>query len=403
MAKKATEYIHAIFIAILLVVLIDLFTNTIPPHWDALNYLDMARSGILGNDNLVAPFAYRPGMPFLSRAMSELFSVPIEQGFQIIAYIAAVGLLMSTFMLARCFTDDFGQAIIPVVIIGLLFVHIKVPLFFYTFVDISAYPLIVIAFWALVKKRYVLCLMVSSIGLLFKEFLVIPLLLLIVQFTRLYWHDRSRRNLFYLLITISIGASVILIPRLCIPVQDSYQEIDPINKPRTLAKLLDNPLDELRNINIFYAMMSYWLPSLLLLTTDRFKTIWFELEELKELMAIYLGVDLLLTMYGGSNLPIFVAYSVPVQIVILAILLKHGVHLIELVFMLVAMLMYNKILLNIPLPEKSFNVYIDFYGGYASRVNITTVVRFIEMFMYILISKGLRTIIHIHHSGSKLI
>lgn len=389
------------FIAILLVVLIDLFTNAISPHWDALNYLDMARSGIIGNDNLVAPFAYRPGMPFLSRAVSELFSVSIEQGFQIVAYIAAIGLLISTFLLARSFTDDFGQAIIPVVIVGLSFAHIKVPLFFYTFVDISAYPLMVIAFWALVKKRYVLCLIVSSIGLLFKEFLVIPLLLLIVQFARLYEHDRSRRTLLYLLIIIGIGASVILIPRLCIPVQDSYQEIDPINKPRTLAKLLDNPLDELRNINIFYAIMSYWLPSLLLLTTDRFKTIWFELKELKGLIAIYLGVDLLLTMYGGSSLPIFVAYSVPVQIVILAILLKHGVHLGELALVLVVMLMYNKILLNIPLPEENLDAYIDFYGGYASRVNITTLVRFIEMFIYILISKGLRTIIHIHYLGSE--
>jgi len=365
MRRKATEYIHAVFIAVLLVVLIDLFTNTIPPHSDALNYIDMARSGIIGNDNLVAPFAYRPGMPFLSRAMSELFSVPIEQGFQIVAYIAAVGLLMSTFMLARCFTDDFGKAIITVVIVGLSFAHIKVPLFFYTVVDISAYPLIVIAFWALVKKRYVLCLIVSSVGLLFKEFLVIPLLLLIVQFARLYGHDRSRRTLLYLLIIIGIGTSVILVPRLCIPVQDSYQEIDPINKPRTLARLLDNPLDEVRNINIFYAMMSYWLPSLLLLTADRFKTIWFELKELRELMAIYLGLDLLLTMYGGSSLPIFVAYSVPVQIVILAVLLKHGVHLVELVFVLVVMLMYNKILLNIPLPEENLDAYIDFYGGYA--------------------------------------
>jgi hypothetical protein len=204
-----------------------------------------------------------------------------------------------------------------------------------------------------------------------------------------------------LLITIGIGASVILVPRLCIPVQDSYQEIDPINKPRTLAKLLDNPLDELRNINIFYAMMSYWLPSLLLLTTDRFKTIWFELKELKGLIAIYLGADLLLTMYGGSNLPIFVAYSVPVQIVILAVLLKYGAHLLELVFVLVVMLMYNKILLNIPLPEKSLDAYIDFYGGYASRVNISTVIRFIEIVIYIQISKGLRAIIHIHHSGSE--
>jgi len=106
-------------------------------------------------------------------------------------------------------------------------------------------------------------------------------------------------------------------------------------------------------------------------------------------------------MYGGSSLPIFVAYSVAVQIVILSILLKHGVHPVELVFVLVVMLMYNKILLNIPLPERSIDAYIDFYGGYASRVNITTLVRFLEMFIYILISKGLRTIIHIHHSDSK--
>jgi hypothetical protein len=194
--------------------------------------------------------------------------------------------------------------------------------------------------------------------------------------------------------------SVILIPRLYIPVQGSYQEIDPIDNFRTLKRLWNYLLNEPKNINTLYAIMSYWLPSLLLLTSDRFKSIWYELRNFKGFILIYLSLNLLLTVYGGTNLLVFVSYSVAVQIVILSLLIKHGIHPIELVFMLMVMLIYNKILLNIPLPQENFDAYIDFYGGWSSRVNIMTVVRFLEMLIFILMSKGLRVIIQIYHSDS---
>jgi len=91
-----------------------------------------------------------------------------------------------------------------------------------------------------------------------------------------------------------------------------------------------------------------------------------------------------LTMYGGGNILIYVSYSIAVQAVVLALCFRYGVGIAEGIYVVVVMLLYNKIMLHIPLPTDGFDAYVDFYGGYASRVTLPTLMRAIEMGAYVI-------------------
>ena len=68
--NKMLTYVGVFIVAIVLVIIINRFTNTMPPINDAIYYVNMGEEGIIGNDDLVAPFAYRPGVPILSKIIS---------------------------------------------------------------------------------------------------------------------------------------------------------------------------------------------------------------------------------------------------------------------------------------------------------------------------------------------
>jgi hypothetical protein len=388
-------YLYAFIIAIAIISLVYVRTNLIPPKWDAVYYVDMAKSGIIGNANLVAPFAYRPAMPLMSGAISTLLSVPIEDGFKIVGGISAFCFLMSIFMLSRSFASDYRQTFLPMILIGFSFAHIKFPLSFYALVDVAAYPLMVVSFWALVTKRLHLCLLVSSIGLLFKEFLAIPLIILIVQLGCDFWRNKSKPHLAQLSLAIVIALSMILIPRLCIPVSTTDQFVDPLNNKSTLMQLINAPLDELRIFNIIYGIFSYWLPTFLFMTRHRFNTLWAELESQKlvVILGIYLLLVLLLTMYGGTNIFVFISYTVAAQALILTLVLRHGVSIVEIVYVIVVTILYNKILTHIPNPNVNYDGYIDFYGAWSSRVTIATIIRFLECCSFVAISALIRIVV----------
>ena len=152
------------------------------------------------------------------------------------------------------------------------------------------------------------------------------------------------------------------------------------------------PLDGHRIFNILYAAVSYWLPTLLLLTRARFNVLWADLGRLnlRAICGIYLLLVLLATLYGGTNIFIFVSYSVAVQAVVLALLFRQGVGVAETIYVLLVMLLYNKILLDIPMPDVDFDAYMNFYGGWSSRVNMASVVRFLECGVFVAIGASIR-------------
>jgi hypothetical protein len=389
------QYIYAFVVAIALVSVVQARTNSIAPKWDAVFYMDMAKSGVIGNPRLMAPFAYRPAMPYLSRLSAFALHTSIENGFRVVGWISMVGFLLGVFALARRFAPGY-LALVPMVALGFSFAHVKFPIFFYTLVDAPAYALIVLASWALISDRLTLCLLVSCLGLFFKEFLIIPLLLLWFRLGYIYRGTRSGRDLARLAAAIVLGLSVILLPRLLLHVTATVQYVDPLNDLSTLKRVVTPWFIEPRVFNVMYVSASYWLPTLLLLNAPRFDRVWAQLRasKLLGLAGGYLFLILLLTMYGGTNIFVFVAYSAPIQAIVLALLLQSKVSKVELVCVILITFMYNKIMLNIPLtPVGDYDGYSDFYGGWQSRVPESTLMRSLEMVGFLVLAAWVRVLV----------
>ena len=398
--KTILQWLGIFGVAALLISGAARFTGTLEPHWDADRYINMATRGVINNPDLCAPFAYRPGMPLLAGQVSHIMNVPAKTGFRWIGFAALFIFLSSAAGIAWSYTGSWTKALLVMGLIGLSGIHVKFPLFFYSLVDVAAYPFIVLAFFALLNKRYGLCLLLSCIGLLFKEFLGIPLALLMVALLSRFWEEKSARNLGSFILASGLGLAVIAIPRLFLSIKENCQEVDFINKPGTLRLLWESPLDYFRDANMVYSILFCWLPVLLLMNRKRFKGIWTDIEPYRGLVLLYMVLNLLLTMYGGTNILIFVSYSVPLVILALALLLKQDVHPLELLFAFSALIFFNKTLLPFPSPDVSFDAYIDFYGGWSSRAGLPLMWRFLEIFLLIAMSMGLRTILSIQRECS---
>ena len=381
------QYCLALCAALALAVFVGIFTHATPPKWDGQSYVDMARVGITGNPNLQAPFAYRPAVPLLAGELSKRLSITVEESFRLIGRVAAVLFSLAVFALSQRFARRPADAFVVVVLVGLLYQHLKYPLFFYTLIDVAAFPLIIMAFLLLVSRRLPAALAVSSVGVLFKEFLAIPLLLVILQYADAWRRDRSAGNFLKALSAAVVGAAAVLLPRTLIHVSSTAQWLDPLNDIGTLQQLYRMPADPLRWVNILYNECGYWLPTLLLLTRERLAKVWQDLEalNLKAIFAGFFALDFVLTMYGGTNTFIFASYAVPLQVVILTLLLRRGVPWTEIVFAVAALLLFNRIFWPIPLPDPvqpdiaGSEPFIDFYAGWASRVTVSTLTRTVEM------------------------
>lgn len=398
------EYILAAVIAVVLVFLISMRTNTIPPLSDGAYYVDMAKNGVVGNSNLVAPYAYRPGMPFIVQLVSYTMGCTVEEGFRRVGMFMGVGFLVSVFALARSRQVSFSQAVFIMLFMGLSYQHIKFPLFFFSLVDIAAYPFIVLAFLFLISRQYVFSAIISLVGLLFKEFLAIPWILLIYALYVEYKRERSQKSLLLAAVVALLGLSIILIPRLFIPVEKSVQSVDPINNVATLQYLINASLNGERAFNIAFSMLSYWIPSLVLMNLGRLKSVVLGLkrDELFILSSIFVAINVLLTLYGGTNIVLFVSYMAPVQVLVLAYLIKLGVKQWEILYTLFALFVFNKIYLFIPpLNAENFDAYIDFYGGYDIRVNEDIIMRFVLCTIYIVIPMLIRYIGSIYREASE--
>jgi hypothetical protein len=360
--KILLQWLGIFGVAVVLIAGVAHFTGTLEPRWDAEHYINMASQGVIGNPDLCSPFAYRPGMPFLAGSLAHILDIPVSRGFRLVGLASMMILLLATAGMAWNFTGSWLKALLIMVAIGLSGTYVKFPLFFYSMVDVAAYPLIVLAFFALLKKRYGLCLLLSCIGLLFKEFLGIPLALLLITLLHRFWINKTTRNFGSLILASGLGLAVIAIPRIFLSIKENCQEVDFVNKPGTLRLLWESPLDQFRDANLLYSILFCWLPVLLLVNRNRFEKIWKEIEPYRGRIMLYIALNLLLAMYGGTNILFFVSYSVPLIILALALLLKQDIHPLELLFAFGALVFFNKILIPFPSPDVNFDAYIDFYG-----------------------------------------
>jgi len=405
---RGLKYAMVVLACVLLVAALDGLTNELDTaryYWDFALYYDMAENGLVNNDHLVAPFAYRFATPLLARALTDilpegreivilasaegaLFATRTFRGFRLIAIVGALAQLALTFALADRMHVSPRRAFVTVLVVALSLYNVRFLLFDVSRPDHLAYPLMAIGVLAAVRRDVLLCVVASCAGLMAREFLLIPPAILIVLMLRDYRETRSRAALASIAALALATGLCLIIPRAVIPVTGTGQYIDPVNDPDSLGNLLKAPLSERRDFNIAFNVLSYTLPVWLLLTRDRLKRAWARLEGWRLVLGVYTALVLLMTMYGGTDIWRFISYLFIPQVIILAALLKdESLGWAEIAAMLAAVAVYNRIWLDIPNLHAE---YLDFYGGYDSRVNGATAWRIGQMALLLVAMLALR-------------
>jgi hypothetical protein len=152
---------------------------------------------------------------------------------------------------------------------------------------------------------------------------------------------------------------------------------------RNLRMFLSGPFDLHRDINILFALSSYWLPVLVLVSPSRIRTVREGLADHSLTLIFFMILLLVLTVIGGTNIMIFVTYGVPLLVVVLALALRDA-SMAETVLVIVATFVFNRTWIQLPLMSTDIAASMDVYGGWDSRINETTLYRTIEMAGYIL-------------------
>ena len=369
-------------------------------------YLDMASNGVIGNKHLVSPFAYSLAVPLIVRGLAHLLNLESAIAFHLCAYTACMAFVVCCFYFARSVGAGVVSGVLTGVTLALNFNIVKWALFAGTMVDIYVYPLILLAFWLILRKRFYACLAVSGIGLFFKEFMLLPLLTQAAALAVRKWQTFPRRQWLKdlikpLSITLLVLLVCFLLPRLLIHVERAVKDyagvapIDPFRNPASLRRLYSFPANIRRDFNIVFAYFSWWLPVLLLLDTRRLQLLWDRLQPYRLVCALFLGFHFLLVMYGGTNLDIFATYSLPILIMVLIVLLEEGaVQLWEKILMVLLVFLFNRIWMHIPLPQQDLHTYLNFYGGFDDLVTRRSLFRMTELLVYVTGAGALRALLY---------
>ncbi|MBI4870230.1 MAG: hypothetical protein HY814_01535 [Candidatus Riflebacteria bacterium] len=380
---RRTRLIDAAIGLVLAAMLVVLMTTiTGPCFWsagDALFYEDMARYGTGGTEWHVAPFAYRPATPWLAGSLAWLGELPVARAFQLLARASSGALLVLVFLIARHLGAPRGVAGVTLLLTGLGYWHVRFPIFFSSLVDVEAYVVMLLAWAALLGRRHGLALVGCGAGLFFKEFLIVPSVILLLRLARQYRKERTLRAGAAALGAALVLAGCLAYPRLTVTVVDSWQSIDPVNKPQSISRLLEDPANPRRMLNVVFATAGYLLPTLMLLTRERARLAWAELRTPDNEGLLFCALVFGLTVYGGTNIPIFASYLLPVQTVLLARMLSAGPSRGELVICLAGQALFNNVLFQIPEPSAGVGPYLDFWGFYDHRVTPCTTIRIAKM------------------------
>jgi len=145
------------------------------------------------------------------------------------------------------------------------------------------------------------------------------------------------------------------------------------------------PANWRRWFNITFVYLAVWLPALLLLSRQRCHLVWQSIRSTHARVVIFFLIfHFLLVMYGGTNILVFVSYSLPVEILVLRILLEsRGLLAWEPLLALFVVIMFNREWMALPLPEDGLDRYLNFYGGYYHLVTRRSLFRVAEALSYV--------------------
>ena len=374
----------AVLVAAVTVLLVGHFTNHFNPEWDMSYYQDMASNGLIGNHHLVAPFAYRFAVPVLIGSVARTTHRNVADTFQTGAQVMSMVFIVACFVFARVNQGSGRAALFAAVLFALNWYIVKWSLLVGSMMDIYAYPLLLLGLWAVFTRRFYVVLLTSAVGLFVKEFLLLPLIA--QEGILIYENYRTDRHKLFGPMTL-MGAVVVVcfaLPRVLIPVVDSLQEVDP-HQFWKLRRLISYPANPKRWFNIVFAYVMVWLPVLLLFTRSRWRLVRQRLYPHRWAILQFLAFQLMLVMYGGTNIVIYVTYSAPVALLALVILLDSpDLRRWEPFAALAVVILFNREFMPVPLPQNGLDRYLDFYGGYSDLVTWRSLGRFAEAFVYTL-------------------
>ena len=382
--RQARVLLSVFLAAVSLVAALSVLTNRMAARWDMWYYRDMAINGLVGNHRLATPFAYRPVVPLTIFAISRTLHTDPERTFHAATHVVAVILLVLAFYWTRSFGGSELAGWCGMLSLAPNFVMVRYPLFTGTMIDIYAYVLVLIAFWGVLRRRFYAVLLLCAAGLFLKEFMIVPLL---AQAGVLLWEtprERWRTLWLPLGLTVFVIAFYIGLTRLTIPVVESFDHIDP-HHPETLLFLITHPLSPKRWFNIVYSYLSFWLPCLLLMTRARWQMVRQRLAPYDPAIVVFAFFQLVLLMSGGNNIFIFAGYSLPILLLVIAVLGGRGApRPWELILVFAVLVIFNRIGAHIPTyDEGNWDGLIDFYGGYGTEIRLRSVLRFAEIWSYV--------------------
>jgi hypothetical protein len=178
MKKKNIQLLISALLAAALIILIDLFTNRVDVleghAWDFLYYRDIVINGLVGNDHLGAPYAYRFATFLLVRQIILYTHLSLPIVFKALTYFSAFLQLFGIYWLGREMKFQHATSITMMLISAFALFNIKFLLFDMYRAEHLAYPLLVFATIAFLRRHLWLVLFISVVGLQIRETLIIP-------------------------------------------------------------------------------------------------------------------------------------------------------------------------------------------------------------------------------------
>jgi hypothetical protein len=384
MRRESREIVITALLLVGVLVVLRCCTNSLDTHkfsWDFRYYIAMAQDPA-SPDAQVAPFAYRYLWTEVVRGLHRASGLTVDQSFAAVAYAGVFAELMLLYLFLRRWGAGTAAARWAMLWTALALCNAKFLLFDVYRPEVLAYPLMILAIYALATGRTAWCIALSVIGLQVREFLAIPILLSAVFAA---WPrigpvpDRPPHRLRAAGILL-LAILAIALPRVLLPVTSSFQALDVQHNARAWRGIIGIPLNLARDLNLLYCLLSYGLPLWILWTPRRGAELRARLGSQVGLLAGYALLTLGLTLYGGTDVFRFVAYLFLPQAVLLALLAERAQRS-EKVYALIATAVFNRVFL--PIPMSDLDHFLDFYGGWSGRLTQATLARSLEAVCWI--------------------
>lgn len=366
-------------ISFLLIIIIDLLTNTINTtqnQWDFAYYIALAKDGF-NAEPLASPFAYRFFTPGLVHLLS-LTGLSIENGFLVIAYFGAIAQLMGIFYFVQWLTKSNRGAWIALFVTAFSMFNIKFLVFDPFRPDHLAYALILLQTYFAFERRFLPLLILTIIGSTIREFTLVPL----AAYLFMVAQDSKMRTLAAKqgLIAAILVLPAVFLPRYLIPVTENFQLIglstEGLLNAIALFFIPSFP------VNFIFSIIAYFLPLFLLANLTDIRTAFQQLPNSRRSYLIgYSVLVLILSFFGGTDYNRFATFLFLPQIILIGLLDQVSNTKLALTFF--CLFIFNRLWMHIP--DWDVQTYRDFFGGFALQLNLQTAYRYAELFLFIAI------------------